>query len=127
MGNESTPALGLSLMRFRSLGFINRAGSRCAPHALKGIEKMPSISIGNTNDHNEQGKKRKSGHTKPKAPQISLHEPGWIRVAHFQALLGDLSHSAFYARLKLGRVPKPDGHDPRPYWRTETVRAFLGV
>lgn len=88
---------------------------------------MPATIICNTNDDHQQSKKRKSGHTKPRAPQISLHEPGWIRVAHFQALLGDLSHSAFYARLKLGRVPKPDGHDPRPYWRTETVREFLRI
>lgn len=84
-----------------------------------------SAIICNANDSNKKSEKRKSGHTKPKAPQISLHEPGFIRVAHFQALLGDLSHSAFYARLKLGRVPKPDGHDPRPYWKTSTVRDFL--
>ncbi|MDP9586028.1 UNVERIFIED_ORG: hypothetical protein J2791_005343 [Burkholderia contaminans] len=86
---------------------------------------MSVTIIGNTCDINDHGTKRKSGHTKPRAPQISLHEPGFIRVAHFQALLGDLSHSAFYARLKLKRIPPPDGRDPRPYWKTSTVREFL--
>lgn len=86
---------------------------------------MSFTIIGNTNDISEPYKKRKSGHTKPRAPQISLSEPGFIRVAHFQALLGDLSHSAFYARLKLKRIPPPDGRDPRPYWKTSTVREFL--
>lgn len=86
---------------------------------------MSAKIICNTNDQDDQGKKRRSGHTKPRAPQISLHEPGLIRVTHFQALLGDLSHSAFYARLKLKRIPPPDGRDPRPYWKTSTVREFL--
>ncbi|CAG9273467.1 conserved hypothetical protein [Paraburkholderia unamae] len=86
---------------------------------------MSVTIIGDTTNINEQGTKRKSGHTKPKAPQISLSEPGFIRVAHFQALLGDLSHSAFYARLKLKRIPPPDGRDPRPYWKTSTVRDFF--
>ncbi|SIT40055.1 hypothetical protein BN2476_230363 [Paraburkholderia piptadeniae] len=84
-----------------------------------------SLTINRSVDETEPAKKRKSGHTTPKAPHISLHEPGFIRVAHFQALLGDLSHSAFYARLKLKRIPPPDGRDPRPYWRTSTVRDFL--
>ena len=68
---------------------------------------------------------RKNGHTKPKPPPMSLDGPGRIRVAHFMALLGGISHSAFYSRLQQERVPKPDGRDPRPYWNTETVREFL--
>jgi hypothetical protein len=69
--------------------------------------------------------KRVYTNTKPQAPIISLEEPGYIRNANFQALLGNLSKAAFYQRRKKGVVPPPDGHDPRPFWRTETVRAFL--
>lgn len=70
-------------------------------------------------------KNKRSGHTQPKTPEISLDEPGRLRVCHLQALLGGISHSAFYSRLHLGRVPKPDGRDPRPYWKTATVKRFL--
>jgi len=70
-------------------------------------------------------KKKRSGHTLPKAPEISLDGPGRLRVAHWQALLGGISHSAFYQRLKFKRVPPPDGRDGRPYWKTETVRKFF--
>ncbi len=73
----------------------------------------------------EPAPKKRSGHTRPKTPEISLNEPGRLRVAHLQALLGGISHSAFYARLRDDRVPPPDGRDPRPYWRTETVKQFL--
>lgn len=76
--------------------------------------------------HPDQPKKRRSGHTKPQAPLIPLDQPGRLRVAHLQALLGDLSHSAFYQRRKMKQVPPPDGYDGRrPYWNTATVRAFL--
>ena len=68
--------------------------------------------------------KKKSGHTKPRAPAISLSEPGRLRVANLLALFA-ISHSALYAQLNLNRFPKPDGHDPRPYWRTETIRQKL--
>lgn len=70
-------------------------------------------------------KKKKSGHTKPQKPPLSLDEPGRLRQAHFQYLLGGLSQSAFHARRRLKLVPPPDGLDPRPYWRTETVKLFL--
>jgi hypothetical protein len=71
------------------------------------------------------GRKKQRGHTQPRTPEISLSEPGRLRVAHFQALLGGISHSAFYARLRDERIPRPDGRDPRPYWRTETLKLFL--
>ncbi|WP_144030221.1 hypothetical protein [Burkholderia sp. AU6039] len=70
-------------------------------------------------------RKRTNGHTAPKPPAISLDQPGRIRVANFQALLGGISGSAFYQRLKLGRIPQPCGNDGRPYWRTEVVKKFL--
>ena len=73
-------------------------------------------------------KKKRSGHTKAKAPTISLHEPGRLRVAHLMALFS-LSHSALYSRLHNPdpkfRFPKPDGHDPRPFWNTEGIRLLL--
>ena len=69
--------------------------------------------------------RKKSGHTKPKLLQISLNEPGRLRVAHLLGLVG-VSHSTLYSGLKSGRYPAPDGHDGRlPYWNTETVRQFL--
>ncbi|AMM14937.1 hypothetical protein AX768_13360 [Burkholderia sp. PAMC 28687] len=69
--------------------------------------------------------KRKSWNVQPKAPLISLDQPGYIRNANFQALLGNLSSPAFFQRRKKGLIPPPDGFDPRPFWRTETVKAFL--
>lgn len=82
-------------------------------------------NAGNIPAQPEPKTKKRSGHTKPRQPEFSLYEPGRVRVAHFQALLGGVSHSAFYNRLQEGRVPPPDGRDPRPFWRTATVRAFL--
>lgn len=70
-------------------------------------------------------KKRGGGSTKPKAPVVDMNGIGWIRNAEFQFLLGGMSASAFHARRRTGKVPPPDGHDPRPYWNTSTVRAFL--
>ena len=70
-------------------------------------------------------KAKKSGHTQPKAPTISLDQPGRLRVAHVLSLLG-ISHSHFYAQKRLGRYPKPDGHDGTlPYWNTATIKTFL--
>jgi hypothetical protein len=69
--------------------------------------------------------KRRSGNVKPIPPAISLDQPGRIRTANFQALLGGLSSPAFYQRMKKGLVPPHDGYDPRPYWKTETVKKFL--
>jgi hypothetical protein len=37
-----------------------------------------------------------------------------------------LSHSTFYERRNDGVLPPPDGYDGRrPYWRRDTVRAYL--
>jgi len=71
--------------------------------------------------------KRRVTNVQPQAPTISLDEPGYIRACHFQALLGNLSSGAFYQRQKKGLIPPPDGRDPRPYWRTATVKAYLLV
>lgn len=69
--------------------------------------------------------KRSSGHTKAKAPIISLSQPGRLRVAHVMSLLA-VSHSTFYAGVRSGRYPQPDGHDGKlPFWNTATLHAFL--
>jgi hypothetical protein len=69
--------------------------------------------------------KKQAGHTKPKRPPFSVHFPGRLRVCHIQWLLGGISHSAFYSRIKKGLFPKPDGRDPRPYWNTATAKELL--
>ncbi|REE21220.1 hypothetical protein B0G71_4372 [Paraburkholderia sp. BL27I4N3] len=70
-------------------------------------------------------KKKGGGSTKPKAPPFDLDTPARVRNYHFQFLLGNLSASAFHDRRRKGLVPPPDGNDGRPFWLTETVRAFL--
>lgn len=70
-------------------------------------------------------KRKKSGHTRARRPEISLEEPGRLRVAHLLALFG-ICHSTLYAGLKSGRYPPCDGWDGGiPFWRTSTVRTFL--
>jgi hypothetical protein len=75
--------------------------------------------------------KKQIGHTAPKAPIISLDQPGRLRVAHLLAILG-VSHATLYAGLKpkpgetTTRYPVPDGRDGKlPWWHTNTIRAFL--
>jgi len=71
--------------------------------------------------------KKKSGHTKPKAPTISLDQEGRLRVAHVLAILG-VSHATFYAGIKKKRYPKPSGYDGKlPYWSTSAIKAFLNA
>jgi len=76
-------------------------------------------------------RKKQRGHTTPKAPMISLYQPGRLRVANLLAILG-ISHATLYAGLKpkdgetTTRYPVPDGYDGRlPFWKTATVKAFL--
>jgi hypothetical protein len=72
-----------------------------------------------------EDKRRKSGHTRPRQPIISLDQPGRLRVAHLLAILG-VSHSTLYAGIRSGRYPKCDGRDGAfPFWRTSTIKAFL--
>lgn len=78
-----------------------------------------------TSAPNAQADKRKSCHTKPRAPTISLDQPGRLRVAHVLSLLG-IAHSTLYEGMRYKRYPRPDGRDGRiPYWHTETIRNFL--
>lgn len=70
-------------------------------------------------------KRRGSGHTIPRAPQIRLDQQGRLRVANLLVIL-NVSHATFYTGLKSGRYPPPDGRDGSfPYWKTETIRRFL--
>ena len=71
--------------------------------------------------------KKRSGHTKPRAPLISLNEPGRLRVAHVLSLLA-VSHSTLYEGIKTLRYPPPDGYDGKmPFWKTATINQFLEV
>lgn len=80
-----------------------------------------------TQERSANRKYFKSGHTLPRPPQVSLDQPGRLRVAHLLCLLS-VSHATFYKRLKSGLYPAPDGHDGKmPYWSTETVRRFLAL
>lgn len=70
-------------------------------------------------------KKASSKKVMPQPPQISLSQPGRLRVANMISLFG-ISRGTFYAGMKSGRYPEPDGKDGRlPYWNTETVRRWL--
>ena len=78
-----------------------------------------------TQEANLTRKYLKSGHTRPRAPQISLDQPGRLRVAHLLCLLS-VSHATFYKRLKSGVYPPPDGRDGKmPFWLTATMRTYL--
>lgn len=70
-------------------------------------------------------KKTPSKKVKPQAPEISLSQPGRLRVANMLSLFG-ISRTTLYAGMNSGRYPEADGKDGRlPYWNTETVRRWL--
>jgi len=70
-------------------------------------------------------KKTPSKKLKPQAPEISLSQPGRLRVANMMSLFG-VSRTTLYAGMNSGRYPEPDGRDGRlPYWNTETARRWL--
>lgn len=72
-----------------------------------------------------QNRRSTNGHTRAKAPLVSLDEPGRLRVSAMLYFYG-VAHSTFYAGLKKGRYPAPDGYDGTiPYWHTHTVREDL--
>lgn len=64
------------------------------------------------------------GHSRARTLTISLDQPGRLRVGHLMNLLS-LSHSSIYAHMADERLPRPDGYDPRPYWKTSTIKVFL--
>lgn len=81
--------------------------------------------IKSTNASSTQLHSKRVGHTRPKAPLISLNALGRLRVSNVMAVLS-ISHSTLYAGIQSGRYPQPDGRDGKfPYWRTHTIRDFL--
>jgi hypothetical protein len=56
----------------------------------------------------------------------SLHDLRRVRTQEFAQLLGT-GRSSFFAALKAGRIPPPDGRDSRPYWYEKTVSRFLSA
>jgi hypothetical protein len=70
-------------------------------------------------------KKRVGGGVKPKAPVISLSEPGRLRVANLLALYNIGSANTLYTWLHFKKIPPPDGRDPRPFWLTSTIAEHL--
>jgi predicted DNA-binding transcriptional regulator AlpA len=67
----------------------------------------------------------KSGHVRPRRPDIDIYQPGRLRTAHVLSLCS-ISHSSLYNRMNDGSFPRPDGRDGnRNYWRTDTIREFL--
>lgn len=57
-------------------------------------------------------------------PLVPLDQPGLLRVCHLMALLS-VSRASVYARVADGRLPAADGRDGRPYWKTQTINAYL--
>ena len=73
----------------------------------------------------QQQRARQKGHVLPRAPIISLTQPGRLKTAHVLALCS-ISHSTLYVRQAQGLFPKPDGKDGATnFWKTETIREFL--
>ncbi len=81
--------------------------------------RVKRIYIGTTPTPRE-----KKSNPKP-LPEISLKEPGRLRIAHLLRLLG-ISRTTLYIGIQSGRYPAPDGRDGRmPYWNTETIAHWL--
>lgn len=77
-----------------------------------------SIQHDSSISREQRKKSQRGGH-------ISLDEQGRLRCQHMVVLFAN-SRSAFYARLRKGLVPRPDGYEGRhPYWKTATVRKAL--
>jgi hypothetical protein len=69
--------------------------------------------------------KKQRGHTTPKAPLISLNQPGRGGVSNLLGLRWGC-HTTVYARLAGHAYPQPDGYDGKfPYWKTSSIAVFL--
>lgn len=89
-------------------------GGQIAAYATR--TKVPSALI---------ERRPQRGHARPLPITFDLNQPGRIRVGHWLTLL-QISHASFYARLRSGKLPPPDGRDgKRSYWNNKTVREFL--
>jgi len=91
----------------------NLPASSASNSQLLTVAKTPTVAA-----------RRRSTKSRASVPAISLDQPGRLRVAHMLALLA-VSHASFYNGLKVGKYPKPDGNDGRPFWKTLTAKVFL--
>lgn len=71
-------------------------------------------------------KPSRSGHVRPKAPIISVDQPGRLGTAHVLAL-SRWSHSTLYARIKDKKFPPPQKDGRLCYWHTAQVREALNL
>src|SRR5476649_2270219 len=110
------------------MGFhiVNPAVKTAAP----AMESSTAQSIAQQHEPIKQARTRgtgsgRHGGARPRPPVIDLHQPGHLSVGNVMALFGLASSTTFYAWLADGRIPPPDGRNPRPYWKTETINAWL--
>jgi hypothetical protein len=69
---------------------------------------------------------KRTGHTKARAPTISVNTPGRYSVGNVMAVSG-WSHAKLYQRIREKKFPAPlkDGHIG--YWTTDVVKDALGI
>lgn len=108
--------------------FIKKLPPQVAAAKAERIAQARELSIGNATKRTQSGEapKRRSGHAKPRAPLISLNQPGRLYTGHVLAV-ANFSASSLFQRIKEGRWPAPhrDGH--RNYWHTHEVKQALGL
>ena len=71
-------------------------------------------------------KKKRNGHAKARdMSEASLKNSNTrVRVGHAIKLLG-ISSSSLYKWMQVGRLPRFDGKDTRPYWTSATFLKIL--
>jgi hypothetical protein len=73
----------------------------------------------------QHSESRASSNTRQYPSHQNLEQFARLRVKDLTRLLA-VGHTQFYAGLKSGRYPRPDGRDgKRPYWTVRSVREFL--
>ncbi len=103
---------------------VVRIARQSQPGVVTIIEKTPN-GMTKRVEKAAPAKKAPSKKVKPQAPNISLSQPGRLRVANMMSLFG-VSRTTLYAGISSGRYPAPDGKDGRiPFWNTETVSNWL--
>lgn len=66
-----------------------------------------------------------SARNRAKPPLVDLNQPGRLSLGNMLWLF-NVSAATFYAGLKTGRYPQPDGKDgSRSFWKTSTARSAL--
>jgi hypothetical protein len=88
------------------------------------LEQVRNSSASNAQSQRIVAVHGRSAKSRATLPVASLDQPGRLRVAHMLILLA-VAHATFYSGIKVGKYPKPDGNDGRPFWKTNTVRTFL--